>query len=140
MIGITPHLPMVKRMARRYKNTPLGHEDAEGIGYLALVEAARSWDPDVGCPFVAYANRCVKFAMVDAVRFRGGKRRAARPEWEVAMDRDETAERFSVEDRANRFLDALTTLRTRVRCVVVLSMWAIRPSISPSTWASARAA
>ena len=45
-------LPMARRMAARYRSTPLGVEDAVGVGALALVEAGRRYDPGRGVPFV----------------------------------------------------------------------------------------
>jgi len=41
-------MDMVRRMVRRYRHTPLGYEDAVGAGSVALVEAGRRFDPDLG--------------------------------------------------------------------------------------------
>ena len=73
---IVDGLSMVRRLARRYRNTPLGYDDAVGVGSVALVEAARRFDPDNGAPFLGYAFLRVRGAMSDACRSgrTGGRR------------------------------------------------------------------
>jgi DNA-directed RNA polymerase specialized sigma24 family protein len=61
-------MAMVRRRARRYAGTQLGYEDAVGEGYLALVEAQRTFDPSRGVPRMAYLSRVVGWRMVDAHR------------------------------------------------------------------------
>jgi RNA polymerase sigma factor (sigma-70 family) len=61
-------LPMVRKMASRYARTPLGLDDAMGVGAVALVEAARRFDPRRRIPFAGYAFWRVKGAMRDACR------------------------------------------------------------------------
>ena len=52
---IVEALPMVRRMATRYRRTPLGAEDALGVGAVALVEAGRRFDQRHGVPFAGFA-------------------------------------------------------------------------------------
>jgi RNA polymerase sigma factor (sigma-70 family) len=61
-------LPMVRRVASRYARTPLGAEDALGVGAVALVEAGHRFDPRRGVPFGGYAFWRVRGALRDACR------------------------------------------------------------------------
>jgi len=49
------HLRLVRSLARRYEGYGVSSEDLLGEGYLALVEAARRFDPDRGARFATYA-------------------------------------------------------------------------------------
>ena len=48
----------------------LDQEDLVGDGNLALVKAARRYDPTYGVPFPAFALRFVRGAILDAIRSR----------------------------------------------------------------------
>jgi RNA polymerase sigma factor (sigma-70 family) len=116
-------LTMVRRMASRYRRTPLGAEDAVGIGAVALMEAARRFDPSHGVPFGSFAFRRVKGAMQDASSGRSGAR-GARPEAETPLDPDVLGE-VVCDLRAARpdgHLDlhaAVGRLRCRLQTIVV---------------------
>ena len=69
---------MVRPMAPRYRRTPLGAEDALGVGAVALVEAARRYDPSHEVPFAGFAFRRVKGAMEVACSGRSGARGGGR--------------------------------------------------------------
>jgi RNA polymerase sigma factor (sigma-70 family) len=86
---IVEGLTMVRRMASRYRGTPLGADDAYGVGSLALVEAARRFDPRFGTPFLGYAFLRVRGAMADACR---AGQRGARQDREVVCDPDDFCE------------------------------------------------
>jgi RNA polymerase sigma factor (sigma-70 family) len=60
------HVP--KREASRWRHTPIDQEDLVADGNLALVRAARRYDPSLGVPFAAFATHCVRGAITDAVR------------------------------------------------------------------------
>ncbi len=56
---ITEHLPLVGHIARETAaRLPrhLGTEDLVGAGSLALVQAAHSYDPELGVPFARFAT------------------------------------------------------------------------------------
>ena len=59
-------MPAAKRLASRYTRSRLGREDALAVGYLAIVEGYRRFDPSRGVPFAGYVYRRVKGAMSDA--------------------------------------------------------------------------
>ncbi len=62
------HLP--RREAARWRHTRLDQDDLVGDGNLALVKAARRYDPTYGVPFPAFALRFVRGAILDAIRSR----------------------------------------------------------------------
>jgi RNA polymerase sigma factor (sigma-70 family) len=116
---IVEGLGMVRRMAARYRGTPLGADDAYGVGALALVETAGRYDGRTRVPFLAYAFPRVRGAMADACR--AGDR--GRREREVVCDPDVLCE---VSDprtlRPEARLDLLAgigRLRRRLRDVLV---------------------
>ena len=115
-------LPMVRRMASRYRSTPLGVEDALGVGALALVEAGRRYDPERGVPFAGFAFRRVRGALTDACTAGPGTRRC-RPDEEVLCEPDSLREihdhRSLHQDGRLDLLSALATLRSRLRTVLV---------------------
>jgi RNA polymerase sigma factor (sigma-70 family) len=117
---IVEGLNMVRRMSARYRGTPLGAEDAFGVGSLALVEAARRFDPGRGVPFLGYAYLRVRGAMTDACRAgnRGGRR-----DREVVCDPDEFHEIGDLRHlRPEGRLDVLAAvgrLRRRLRVVLL---------------------
>jgi len=115
-------LPMVRRMASRYRSTPLGVEDAVGVGALALVEAGRRYDPGRGVPFAGFAVRRVRGALTDACSA-GPATRRCRPDEEFPCDPGmlpEIGDRRSLHhDGRLDILAALATLRCRLRTVLV---------------------
>ena len=116
-------LPMVRRMASRYRRTPLGAEDALGVGAVALVEAGRRFEHARGVPFAGYAFRRVKWAMQDAACGRSGAR-GARPAAEIPCDPDVLGEtacdlRASRPDGCLDLFVSLGRLRCRLRTIVV---------------------
>ena len=62
------HLP--RREAARWRHTRFDQEDLIGDGNLALVKAARTYDPTYGVPFAAFALQHVRGAILDAIRSR----------------------------------------------------------------------
>lgn len=62
------HLP--RREAARWRHTRLDQDDLVADGNLALVKAARRYDPTYGVPFPAFAHRFVRGAILDAIRAR----------------------------------------------------------------------
>jgi RNA polymerase sigma factor (sigma-70 family) len=62
------HLP--PREARRWLHTPFEQEELVADGNVALVKAARRFDPSLGVPFPAFATPYVRGAIADAVRSR----------------------------------------------------------------------
>lgn len=115
-------MPMVRRMASRFRGTPLGAEDAFGVGALALVEAGRRYDPARGVPFAGFAFTRVRGALTDAGTSRKGARRC-RPDEEVPCDPcllPEVGDRRSLHhDGRLDIVSALATLRSRLRTVLV---------------------
>ncbi len=57
------NLPAARGIARRYRDRGLPLEDLEQTACLALVRAARAFDPARGRPFLAYALPCVSGAV-----------------------------------------------------------------------------
>ena len=92
---IAGSMPMVKALARKYRETPLGYDDAVGVGNLALVTASLVFDASKGVPFGAYASFRVRGAMTDALRCWRGTQKL--PDQEVPMSHEEMACRFVVE-------------------------------------------
>jgi RNA polymerase sigma factor (sigma-70 family) len=117
---IVEGLSMVRRMAARYRGTPLGADDAYGVGSLALVEAARRFDPDHGAPFLGYAFPRVRGSMTDACRSGG---RGSRRDREVVCDPDELCEvgdlRVLRPEARLDVLAAVGRLRRRLRVVLL---------------------
>jgi RNA polymerase sigma factor (sigma-70 family) len=66
------HLP--RREAARWRHTRFDQEDLVADGNLALVKAARRYDPAYGVPFPAFALSYVRGAILDAIRARARRR------------------------------------------------------------------
>jgi RNA polymerase sigma factor FliA len=65
------HLDMARRMARKVaRRVPrsIGADELEGAALLGLTEAASRFDPARGEPFVAYAAKRVRGAILDELR------------------------------------------------------------------------
>jgi len=78
---VTNHLPLVGHIARdtaarlpRHLDT----DDLAGAGSLALVQAARAFDPTLGVPFGRFAATRIKGAMIDHMRSRDWATRSLR--------------------------------------------------------------
>jgi RNA polymerase sigma-B factor len=56
---IEQHLPLVRGLARRRRCAGESYEDLVQVGAVALVAAARRFDPGRGVPFAAYASRTI---------------------------------------------------------------------------------
>jgi RNA polymerase sigma factor FliA len=114
-------MDMVRRMAGRYRHTPLGYDDAVGAGSLALVEAARRFEPDLGVPFAGFAFLRVRGALADACRS-GGRRGRADHEV-VVCDPDTLCEvgdrRLQRPEARLDVLAAVAGLRRRLRLVLL---------------------
>src|SRR4051794_33108074 len=67
-------MPLAKRIAREFakKGCPLSRDDLEGEAMLALVQAARLFDPsgarNVDAMFAGYAGLCIRRQLIDAIR------------------------------------------------------------------------
>jgi RNA polymerase sigma factor (sigma-70 family) len=117
---IVEGLSMVRRMAARYRGTPLGADDAYGVGSLALVEAAQRFDPENGAPFLGYAFLRVRGAMADACR---AGHRGARQDREIVCDPAEFCEigdlrALRIEGHID-LMEAVGRLRSRLRLVLL---------------------
>ncbi len=93
--SILAAIPMVRALARPYRHTRLGYDDAVGAGNLALVTSARHHDPSRG-DFTSYAACRVTGAMKDALRAMRGNR--THPDCEVLVSDDELVEHGAVYD------------------------------------------
>jgi RNA polymerase sigma factor (sigma-70 family) len=68
LVKQTLYLP--RREAQRWRHTPFEQEELVADGNVALVKAARRFDPSLGVPFPAFATPYVRGAIADAVRAR----------------------------------------------------------------------
>lgn len=57
---VVMYLPVARNMAGRYNNRGCELEDLEQVAYLALVKAARDFDPTAGFAFMAYAAPSIR--------------------------------------------------------------------------------
>ncbi len=81
---VTTNIALVGHLVRESLSRLPGHvhrDDLTSAGMTALVQAARSWDPERGVPFVRYASTRIRGAIVDELRgidwaSRGVRRRA----------------------------------------------------------------
>lgn len=55
--------PMVRGIARDYPLPGMAVEDVEQEGLIALLEAARRFDPERGVPFASFANTVVRLRL-----------------------------------------------------------------------------
>lgn len=78
---ITAHLPLVGyHVSELIRRVPahVQREDLAAAGFLALVQAARAFNPELGVPFARYAALRVRGAMVDELRSMDWAPRATR--------------------------------------------------------------
>lgn len=52
---VLAHLPLARSLASHYRNRGESYEDLVQVAHLALVKAARRFDPGAGCRFASYA-------------------------------------------------------------------------------------
>lgn len=81
---VTPHLPLVRRLARGYLGSGEPLEDLVQVGAVGLVAAARRFDPKRGIPFVAYAVPTIDGELRRHLRDRSSAVRIPRREQELA--------------------------------------------------------
>ena len=68
---VTTNIALVGHLVRESMSRLPGHvhrDDLTSAGMTALVQAARSWDPARGVPFVRYASTRIRGAIVDELR------------------------------------------------------------------------
>ena len=78
---VTTNLALVGHLAREAASRLPRHLDTDdlfGAGALALVQAARSFDPTLGVPFARFASTRIRGAMIDQMRQRDWATRSVR--------------------------------------------------------------
>jgi RNA polymerase sigma factor FliA len=78
---VREHLGLVGHLAREAASRLPRHLDADdlvGAGSLALVQAARAFDPALGVPFARFASARIRGAMIDHMRQRDWATRSVR--------------------------------------------------------------
>ena len=68
---VTTNIALVGHLVRESMSRLPGHvhrDDLTSAGMTALVQAARSWDPERGVPFVRYASTRIRGAILDELR------------------------------------------------------------------------
>jgi RNA polymerase sigma factor for flagellar operon FliA len=78
---VTTNLALVGHLAREAASKLPRHLDTDdlfGAGSLALVQAARSFDPTLGVPFTRFASTRIRGAMIDQMRQRDWATRSVR--------------------------------------------------------------
>ncbi len=68
---VTEHLPRVRGIVQRLGARLPSHLDREELvhgGVLGLIDAARRFDPNLGCSFVSYAEIRIRGAVLDQLR------------------------------------------------------------------------
>lgn len=66
---VTRYLPMAQKLARQSGVKPVRTDELEAEAYGALVDAARTFDPDRGVDFAVYARPRIVGALRDYARF-----------------------------------------------------------------------
>ena len=62
-------MPLARALARRQKSLIVEHDELEATAYMALVEAAQSYDPARNVHFATYARHRIRGALRDTLRF-----------------------------------------------------------------------
>jgi RNA polymerase sigma factor FliA len=78
---VVDHLPLVAHLVREIARripTSVDRDDLASAGQLALVQASRSWEPERGVPFAAYATTRIRGALVDELRTQDWASRSVR--------------------------------------------------------------
>lgn len=65
--------PMIRMQAKRYLVSNLDAEDLAQEGFLGLLSAVRTYDPEKKASFQTYASVCIRHRMVSALRRAGGE-------------------------------------------------------------------
>jgi RNA polymerase sigma-B factor len=81
---VEQHLPLARGLARRHAGAGEAFEDLVQVGALALVTAARRYDPERGIPFAAYAIPTVDGELRRHLRDRAATVRVPRREQALA--------------------------------------------------------
>ncbi|SRR5579883_2379484 len=66
----TRYMPLARALARRQRPVAFDREELEAAAYMALVEAAQSFDPTRNVHFATYARHRIRGALRDSLRFR----------------------------------------------------------------------
>ena len=80
------HMDVARSLARRYRNRGVETADLEQVACMELVSVARTYDPDKGESFLAYAVPCIKGALRRHFRDRGWTVRPPRRVQELQYD------------------------------------------------------
>lgn len=112
---------LVTLYARKYAKTPLGREDAVGVGNLAVAEMGAKFDRTRGIPFTAACACHVTWAMTDASRNVRGKKDHLGMEEPMA---DEKLAHHAAPNHSSTtdIMKAVSNLTTSDQRVVVLMM------------------
>ncbi len=73
---VADHLGIAATIARSHSQwARYGYDldDLQGAAHVGLIEAARSWDPDRGVPFAAWASTRIRGAIIDDLRAWAGR-------------------------------------------------------------------
>ncbi|MDF1605662.1 sigma-70 family RNA polymerase sigma factor [Nocardioides sp. YIM 152315] len=68
---VLDHLPLVQHLVHETSRripSYFDRTDLQSAGHVALVRAARAWEPERGVPFAAYATTRIRGALVDELR------------------------------------------------------------------------
>ncbi len=82
---VQAHLPLVSSLAQRHAGRGESFDDLVQVASLALVTAARRFDPGRGVPFAAYAAPTIDGELRNHIRDRVGAVRIPRREQETAI-------------------------------------------------------
>lgn len=133
------HLPLVRRVARRYAGRGEGLDDLVQVASLGLVAAARRYDPTRGVPFVAYALPTIEGELRRYLRDRCSSVRVPRREQEraAALRRAATdaAQRLGREASLDETAAEAGLSREQAHMAVVATL-AIAPLDGLERWAS----
>lgn len=93
-ILISRYTQLVRSCARTLFLTGGDHEDLVQEGMIGLLHAVRSYDPDSGTPFAAYAVVCIRHKLISAVR-------SAAAEKHSPLNESVSIQFYDVDDSAN---------------------------------------
>jgi len=92
---IEDHLPMARRLARRYAGRGEFLDDLAQVAALALVKAVDSYDPDRQVPFTGYAVPCIRGALKRHFRDTARGMRVPRSTQDLAHDAATATDKLS---------------------------------------------
>jgi RNA polymerase sigma factor (sigma-70 family) len=119
------HLP--RREARRWRHTPFEQEELVADGNLALVKAARRYDPSLGVPFPAFAAPYVRGAITDTIRTRVRRNDLGEGTYADVVGFGELARRRDANDQAYDPPDPRPSPDETVECLERLRVLATLP-------------